>query len=155
MGKIESAPQLCWLCAKAGGGCAWSDRFEPVDGWTARPTRLRLEGKLGRDSYEVVQCPEFKPESVHKMKRIDDDGARLLCNAVLAKAGKDYVDDVESIQELKTVPTSQKTQDIMKDLETDKRMIENLLQGGCVYTDLLCLDGDDLLRSLKRTANRR
>lgn len=48
---------LCYYCAKATtGGCSWSKKFIPVEGWKAKPTIL--DG--GRThSFEVFRCPEF------------------------------------------------------------------------------------------------
>lgn len=52
--------QLCCSCRKAYGGCAWSARFEPVEGWEANPTIIKQE--LGREieSYEILKCPEYE-----------------------------------------------------------------------------------------------
>lgn len=56
---------LCWSCAKACGGCSWSDRsFTPVDGWTAVPTKLfGYRGNDGViDSYRVIECPLYEED---------------------------------------------------------------------------------------------
>lgn len=59
--------QLCWTCANACGGCPWSRRFEPVPGWTAHETKLRIVS-VGRgrkytirmaDTYEIEACPLY------------------------------------------------------------------------------------------------
>lgn len=43
---------LCWDCAKAtDGGCTWSEKHEPVDGWDADETG---------NGYMVGRCPEFE-----------------------------------------------------------------------------------------------
>jgi hypothetical protein len=60
MGK-GSQPTLCWDCAKATGGCRWSDQFQPIEGWTAVPT---LTDKL-YESYIVIDCPEFKRDGMN------------------------------------------------------------------------------------------
>lgn len=50
--------QLCWHCAKACGGCAWSDKDLPVEGWEAEGTVVKdEEGQF--ESYHVKKCPEF------------------------------------------------------------------------------------------------
>ena len=42
---------LCWCCGNAcNGGCTWSERLEPVEGWTA----VEVKGGL-----TVTECPEF------------------------------------------------------------------------------------------------
>ena len=55
---------LCWNCANACGGCAWSDhwRHEPIPGWKAEKHQLRINNGLYDVSYTVHECPEFKPE---------------------------------------------------------------------------------------------
>lgn len=52
---------LCWDCAKACGGCSWSDWQEhtPVPGWVAEPTMLRMNNDTYTRSYIVDSCPEF------------------------------------------------------------------------------------------------
>lgn len=53
---------LCWRCANSGaGGCSWDVEFEPVPGWTARPTRIRVATDNYIDSYHVEACPEYRP----------------------------------------------------------------------------------------------
>ena len=53
---------LCWCCEKAGGNCSWSENFTPVDGWTAKPTKITShDSPTGYvDSYNVYKCPEFE-----------------------------------------------------------------------------------------------
>jgi len=55
----EGGEALCWRCARAGGGCPWSARLEPVPGWTAR----QVEGtQHNGDTYKVEACPLFQPD---------------------------------------------------------------------------------------------
>lgn len=56
---------LCWKCARACGGCSWSDgSFTPVEGWKATPTVLRGDRGVFRHkmmrSYYVQECPLFE-----------------------------------------------------------------------------------------------
>lgn len=57
---------LCWKCEKACGRCSWSDRFEPVDGWSAVPTKILVSSREKEnsrkytDSFDVYYCPEFE-----------------------------------------------------------------------------------------------
>lgn len=51
--------QPCSLCVNFAGGCEWSERFEPVEGWEAEPT------VIGRDSYpihsyRITYCPKYQ-----------------------------------------------------------------------------------------------
>lgn len=45
---------LCWDCAKACGGCRWSDVLRPVLKWQTEPTNNGLR---------VVNCPEFERDA--------------------------------------------------------------------------------------------
>ena len=56
----RSCDTLCWRCIKsANNGCSWSERFEPVEGWTAVPTKIKFCDYTD-DSYRVIDCPEFE-----------------------------------------------------------------------------------------------
>lgn len=61
---FEKKPTLCWDCAKACGRCCWSDHWkhDPVPGWTAVETILKINGGEYCTSYEVKECPEFEPD---------------------------------------------------------------------------------------------
>lgn len=51
---------LCWDCEKATGGCSWSDKLIPVEGWDAIPTKIKMVIYKETDSYKVLNCPLFK-----------------------------------------------------------------------------------------------
>lgn len=51
---------LCWDCSRALGGCSWSLRFEPVEGWIAEATQIRNNTGYYTKSYRVISCPLFK-----------------------------------------------------------------------------------------------
>lgn len=61
---------ICWDCQnavpdKCGHGCSWSRKLIPVDGWTAKGTRIRQKGVNAQGycgSYIVIRCPQFVPE---------------------------------------------------------------------------------------------
>ena len=59
----ETRNQLCWSCGKACGGCNWSARLEPVQGWDAEPCRrVYRDAAIGTryvDSYIIRGCPEY------------------------------------------------------------------------------------------------
>lgn len=50
---------LCWDCANACGGCAWSKQLIPVNGWEAVKTHSDEFG----DGYRVTGCPQFVRDS--------------------------------------------------------------------------------------------
>lgn len=86
---IEKATQLCEHCAKACGGCNWSDGLEPVEGWDAQP--VTIENKS--ESYIVRQCPEFV-QGTRDDKRhrgFTYEGCVKLLAAMLKQMRKDYV----------------------------------------------------------------
>ena len=86
---------LCWDCANAYGKCSWSDRLEPVEGWTAIETKVRWgEG----NTYNVRKCPQFirdtiyyknKPHQIFK----DDEGEYIIDEYTNAKV---YAKEIES-----------------------------------------------------------
>lgn len=58
-------PTLCWSCAKAVGGCAWSKSFKPIPGWNAIPSSINYysaaDKKVMQDpTYLVMECPEYE-----------------------------------------------------------------------------------------------
>lgn len=54
---------ICSVCDTC-GKCSWSTKFEPVAGWTAKPTKI--VNNLGKDkqsltdSFQVLYCPKFE-----------------------------------------------------------------------------------------------
>jgi hypothetical protein len=82
MAKNQSSEKehetICVNCKKATGGCSWSKKFEPVDGWNAIPTKIKTGYKYGGkiphivDSFDVYECPEFE---LLKMQKAEIDRA--------------------------------------------------------------------------------
>lgn len=60
MGRHEHT--LCWDCANCVGGCSWSSKGQPVEGWRARPTKIRFSGET-TDSFIVYHCPKFERDA--------------------------------------------------------------------------------------------
>lgn len=73
---------ICFDCINSvpdrqGHGCPWSERFEPVPGWTAVPSKLLVNTskkhrtyKYYADTYRIIDCPQFIR---------DERGARTRC----------------------------------------------------------------------------
>lgn len=83
-------PTLCWQCGNICGGCSWSERFEPVEGWVAIPTKV---GHYGLQSFVVLKCPAFRMEFNKKYShpdQMDSDGAEKLVQAIIRTAADDY-----------------------------------------------------------------
>lgn len=56
--ELPKKDTLCWDCQNACGKCSWSKDLTPVDGWNAKPTKIKSHGAYD-DSYLVIECPEF------------------------------------------------------------------------------------------------
>ena len=54
---------ICWDCEKALGGCSWSEKLVPVDGWEAVPTVKQQFRGEPLHSFCVISCPEFKRDA--------------------------------------------------------------------------------------------
>ena len=52
---------LCWDCARATGGCSWSEypTQTPVEGWEAIRRDIQNRGSEDVESYIVKECPLF------------------------------------------------------------------------------------------------
>lgn len=62
LGMQRVNTNICFECANACGGCSWSRDFEPVEGWTATPTKVKVcyvRKKVWEDTYKIDDCPEF------------------------------------------------------------------------------------------------
>lgn len=56
----KSSETLCWLCKNSCGGCSWSSKFIPVEGWEAIPTKINIQDGESIDSFHVIRCPEYE-----------------------------------------------------------------------------------------------
>lgn len=59
---MKTKPSLCWYCANAvpnaEHGCSWSRKFKPVEGWTAKETKVNV-ANCPCGSFHVYECPQF------------------------------------------------------------------------------------------------
>lgn len=59
----ESRANICFDCQKACGDCSWSEKFEPVPGWTAKKVMQKTHERKGKirwtPTYHITACPEF------------------------------------------------------------------------------------------------
>lgn len=86
MDKNPNKTNICFDCARACGGCPWSEidpetgkvRFEPVPGWTATPTTIKnwhsSDGSTVAETYHITACPLFTKDS--RKSRRDTTGRR-------------------------------------------------------------------------------
>lgn len=87
-GKFALKDSLCWHCSRATDStCSWVDSFTPVDGWGAEKSVIK--GHYGADTFFVNECPMF---AQYENNDMDDAGAEKLCDAVMARAGRDFLD---------------------------------------------------------------
>ncbi len=49
---------LCWSCATCSPKCSWKRKLIPVEGWEAKPVKLKMQYKI-YDSYIVKSCPLY------------------------------------------------------------------------------------------------
>lgn len=60
---MKQKETICWQCDKACGKCAWSKKNpQPISGWKAKPTMVRITNNRYIQSYIVTSCPLFAPE---------------------------------------------------------------------------------------------
>lgn len=60
---VNGKEQPCWTCKKATGGCNWSNRLEPVEGWEAKRVRREMWRKdMENYGYEIIRCPEYEKD---------------------------------------------------------------------------------------------
>ena len=59
---------LCWKCRNATGNCSWSERLEPVKGWTAELAKKTATKPY--DTYLVRKCPEFISDDQNQRKEV-------------------------------------------------------------------------------------
>ena len=96
--RTNKPETLCFRCGNACGGCSWADRFVPVSGWTATPTKIRANCKIGQiDSYYVEACPEFQADK--RITRIHSDGFKPLLYAIMNSMVRDYAFSYVKYQE--------------------------------------------------------
>jgi hypothetical protein len=71
--KLDSDKKtLCWKCGNAASkGCSWSDKFIPVDGWTAEYKPIKVARNRIADSYLVTACPEYIADIPLKVVMMD------------------------------------------------------------------------------------
>lgn len=73
---------LCWGCAKAcTSECSWSKDLIPVEGWTAEWGEIN-------ETYNVINCPEFVPDSGERT--LDKEGCEALVMGIVKLAVSDY-----------------------------------------------------------------
>lgn len=58
--RFLTSMTLCWDCARATGGCSWSDSLQPVEGWNAVETKKNTLFQ----SYIVRDCPLFIRDAI-------------------------------------------------------------------------------------------
>jgi hypothetical protein len=78
---------ICFDCDRACGGCSWSRNFEPVPGWTATKTTLKI-GCTGKekprwvDTYSITACPLFTPDPLGRTEEQDNTGKTYMTKFV-------------------------------------------------------------------------
>ena len=65
MNFMTTAKTICWDCGNALGGCSWSARLEPVEGWEAEPTQKAQFRGEPLQSFLVKECPRFQRDAMN------------------------------------------------------------------------------------------
>lgn len=70
---------LCWTCQWAAGKeekCPWANKFQPVPGWKAVPTKITIaERKCGYiESFAVSECPLYELMGEFKHRIVENAG---------------------------------------------------------------------------------
>ena len=55
----KTIDSLCWDCQNAVAKCSWSINFIPVEGWEAKPIKIKQKKNIFIDSFIVLNCPKF------------------------------------------------------------------------------------------------
>jgi len=145
---------ICWRCAKAAGGCAWSRIGEPIDGWKASLRPVRVEPGRYTDSYEVFACPEFEYEEAHSFTNLDPDGIHALAVGVLTRAIRDRRELKEKMEKADGKPKA-------KSFRASIAHLDKVFSDDCLWMQLAGLDGRGLDLAVtqnappKKTAPRR
>lgn len=65
--RKRAATQLCWSCSMNASNCAWMRCYKPIEGWTAKETKVKNSGFQNPDetipSYEIKKCPNYVKEN--------------------------------------------------------------------------------------------
>lgn len=89
--------QLCAECGKACGGCRWSDKLMPVDGWNAEPSKIYINKHKPVDSFHVIECPEYVPDRKKNVDHLSIDAAYRLMYAILFAMVRDYANSCREL----------------------------------------------------------
>lgn len=85
---LKEDQTLCWRCKNCFGGCSWSEKFEPVEGWNAERTVIKYFN-IETPSFLVRDCPLFIEDDGER-EYIDGDGFQNLMIAIYKRAAQDY-----------------------------------------------------------------
>lgn len=78
------AEQKCCSCSNY--ECSWRVRFEPVEGWKAKPTKLSIGHGQFIDSYAIKDCPEFIQNQLNHANRAERTAPCCeACNSISKK----------------------------------------------------------------------
>ena len=87
---------LCWNCKNCFGGCSWSERFEPVEGWSAERTTIEYFN-TETPSFLVRDCPLFAADDGER-EYVNNDGFQNLMEAIYKRAAQDYqLSEIENL----------------------------------------------------------
>lgn len=128
---------LCWRCSRStDSSCSWSRSFVPVDGWDAEPTERYSE--VYKTSYNVHSCPKFKEYDTRPLK---DIGTEKLCDAVMARAGTDYMRLLKAI-------SREKNDEHRQELQRDTLAYERFFKSE--YAEMFGINPTYMMEAIQR-----
>ena len=148
MSRFNDKPEtICFKCDNAKGGCPWSDRFEPVDGWTAEETLVNYGDQVHvTSSYCVSDCPMYTPDADKNFKRIHNDAFKPLLYAMLNSMIKEYAQDCIKYNKN---PNGDHALQYKYSMAETERYVTSPMFEDIVNVLELCVDGPKLLKLVR------
>lgn len=87
--SAKKANICCSNCKKCAGGCSWSDRLEPIDGWKAEKTFLD-SSVSDIQGYKIHYCPEFEDGDPLDDTEMNDEGALRLLERIVELSANEF-----------------------------------------------------------------
>lgn len=145
--KTTKPETLCFKCSNACGGCSWSKDFVPVEGWTARPTRIEM-GKTEKivESFHVTACPLFRADEPRHVTKIHDETFKPFLYAMLNRMIHDYAVAIIRYEANRNDESLHEHKQTMNEIE---RFVVSPMFEDIVGVLELCVSGPKLLKLIR------
>lgn len=81
---------ICCGCENFAGGCPWSERFEPVEGWDAKMVSLRMSEGRAVKTYTIKGCPLYEEDARFKFGSWQKKAEYIINNNLVCHGVKQY-----------------------------------------------------------------